>query len=116
MSSHHHPVVTVSFIKMIILCDVIKDPVSCFLVLQPLADEDAGGGRVVLPAAQHAVAVSHAVLEGPVVDLTTGIPEVKHRRSLSQDARPDLRLSANEKLITAYGPNKDTLHCHQSSS
>lgn len=73
---------------MSILCDIIKDSVSCFLVLQPLADEDAGGGGVELPAAQHAVAVTQAVLEGTIVNLAAGVPEVKRQRSLLQNGKP----------------------------
>lgn len=57
-----------------VLCDVIKDAVASLLVLQPLANEDAGGGGVELAAAQHTVAVSHAVLEGSIVNFTAGIP------------------------------------------
>lgn len=57
-----------------VLCDVIEDAVASLLVLQPLANEDAGGGGVELAAAQHAVAMSHAVLEGSIVNFTAGIP------------------------------------------
>lgn len=56
-----------------LLCDVVEHAVAGLLVLQPLADEDAGGGGVELAAAQHAVSVSHAVLEGSVVNLPAGI-------------------------------------------
>lgn len=42
--------------------------------MDPLADEDAGGRGVELAAAEHAVAVPHAVLEGSVVNLAAGIP------------------------------------------
>ena len=57
-----------------VLCDIVKDSVAGLLVLQPLACEDAGGGRVEFAAAQHAMAVSHPILEGAIVNLTTGIP------------------------------------------
>lgn len=60
-----------------VLCDVIKDAVAGLLVLKPLADEDAGGGGVELAAAQHAVTVTHAVLEGPVINFPAGIPADK---------------------------------------
>lgn len=63
-----------------VLCDVIEDAVASLLVLQPLANEDAGGGGVELAAAQHAVAVSHAVLEGSIVNFTAGIPADTRRR------------------------------------
>ena len=57
-----------------VLCDIVEDSIARLLVLQPLADEHTGGRGVELAAAQHAVAVSHAVLEGSVVNLTAGIP------------------------------------------
>lgn len=60
-----------------VLCDIIEDAVAGLLVLQPLADEDAGGGGIELAAAQHAVTVTHAVLEGPVVNFPAGIPADK---------------------------------------
>lgn len=56
-----------------VLGDIVKDSVACLLVLQPLANEDAGGRGVELAAAQHAVSMPHAVLEGSVVNLTGGV-------------------------------------------
>ncbi len=63
-----------------VLCDIIEDSVAGLLVLQPLANEDTGGGGVELATAQHAVTVSHAVLEGSVVNLTAGVPADRRRR------------------------------------
>lgn len=61
-----------------VLGDVIEDAVAGLPVLQPLPDEDAGGGGVEFAAAQHAVAVAHVVLEASVVDLTAGVPAHTH--------------------------------------
>lgn len=65
---------------MNVLCDIIEDSIAGLLVLQPLANEDTGGGSVELATAQHAVAVSHAVLEGSIVNFTAGIPADRRRR------------------------------------
>lgn len=65
-----------------VLRDVVEDAVARLLVLQPLADEDAGRGRVELAAAEHAVPVPHAVLEGSIVDFSAGIPVEKTRSAV----------------------------------
>ena len=57
-----------------LLGDVIEDTVAGPLVLQPLADEHAGGGASELAAAQHAVALTQRVVEGALVHLPGGIP------------------------------------------
>lgn len=56
-----------------ILGDVIKDSVSSFLVLQPLANKNAGRRGVEFAAAEHTVTVAHVVLEGSIIDLPASI-------------------------------------------
>lgn len=60
------------------LCDVIKHSVASLLVVQPLANEDAGGGGVELAAPQHAMAVTHVILKRPLVHFSCGIPAIMH--------------------------------------
>lgn len=57
-----------------VLCDIVKNSISSLLVLQPLSDEDTGTGSVKLAGALHAVAVTHPVLEGTVINFTVGVP------------------------------------------
>lgn len=84
-----------------LLCDVVEDSVARLLVLQPLADEDAGRGGVQLAAAQHAVAVAHAVLEGPIVNLSAGIPAVGHTNYHQAEM---LTLTSKVKAVSPVGP------------
>lgn len=67
-----------------ILGDIIEHSVTSPLVVQPLADEDAGRRGVELAAAQHAVAVPHAVLEGSLVHLAAGIPKIERWRNATE--------------------------------
>lgn len=60
-----------------VLGDIVKDSIAGLLVLQPLTNEDAGGRGVQLATAQHAVTVPHALLKGPVINFTAGIPAVR---------------------------------------
>lgn len=55
--------------------DVIVHSVSCLLVMDPVADENAGGLFGQLTGAQHAVTVPLPVTEAALVHLATGIPE-----------------------------------------
>lgn len=61
------------------LSDIVEDSVAGLLVLQPLANKNTGGGGVEFAAAQHAVSVSHAVLEQSVVNLPAGVPADRWR-------------------------------------
>lgn len=55
--------------------DVIVHAVSCLLVMDPVADENAGGLFGQLTGAQHAITVPLPVTEAALVHLATGIPE-----------------------------------------
>lgn len=69
-----------------ILCDVIKDAIASLLVLQPLADEDTGRRGVELAAPQHPVAMSHVVLEGSIVNFTTGVTAATQRMTVNKSS------------------------------
>lgn len=55
--------------------DVVVHSVSRLLVVEPVADENAGGRLPQLPGAQHAVTVALAVAEAALVHLAAGVPE-----------------------------------------
>lgn len=55
--------------------DVIIHSISCLLVMDPVADENAGGLLPQLPRAQHAITVSLPVAETAFIHLAAGVPE-----------------------------------------
>ena len=60
--------------------NVIVHPVSCLLVVDPVANENAGRLLVQLTRAQHAVAVPLPLTEAAFVHLTVGIPRQSPQR------------------------------------
>lgn len=54
--------------------DVVMNSISCLPVVDPLANENAGGSPGQLTGAQHAVTVTLAVTETALVHLATGVP------------------------------------------
>lgn len=54
--------------------DVIVHSVSCLLVMDPVANENAGGLLDQLTRAQHAITVPLPIAETAFVHLATGIP------------------------------------------
>lgn len=80
--------------------DVIVDSVSCLLVIDPLANENAGGRLGQLTGAQHAVTVPLPITETALVHLATGIPWENPQRHEYTDSETSLCSCAEQGTKT----------------
>lgn len=75
--------------------DVIVDAISCLPVMDPLANENAGGSPGQLTGAQHAVTVTLAITKAALVHLATGIPgtdQDRHKHTHTAYTTPNMTL------------------------
>ena len=76
--------------------DVIVDSISCLPVLDPLSNENAGGGPDLFTRAQHAVTLTLPFIETALVHLATGIPGQNQR---GMNAAPQRAARFRKRLL-----------------